>query len=82
MKVKGIKKELFMKTIQKHLFSSIGGRYSVDKTIVVNDSLVKHVLNSFENVIFPESWTFTGVGQSNTYLMDTLLPWISQLHMN
>jgi hypothetical protein len=37
------------------LFSSFGGRYSAENTIVVDDSLVKHVLNPFENVILPKS---------------------------
>jgi hypothetical protein len=35
MKVKGTKKELFLKTIQKHLFSGFDGRYSAENTIVV-----------------------------------------------
>jgi hypothetical protein len=82
MKMKGTKKELFLKTIQKHLFSGFGGRYSTENTIVVDDSPVKQVLNPFENVILPESWTFAGVGESDTYLMDMLLPWILQLYMN
>ena len=55
MKVKWTKKELLLKTIQKHLFSSFGGRYFVKNTIVVDDSLVKYILNPFENVIIPES---------------------------
>jgi hypothetical protein len=58
MKMKGTKKELFLKTIQKHLFFGFGGRYSTKNTIVVDDSLVKHVMNPSENVILPESWTF------------------------
>jgi hypothetical protein len=82
MKVKGTKKEVFMKTIQKYLFSSFRGRYSAENTIIVNDSPMKHVLNPSENVILPESWTFAGAGQSDTYLMDTLLPWVLQLHVN
>ena len=45
MKVKGTKKDLFLKIVQKHLFSSFGGRYSAKNTIVVDNSLVKHVLN-------------------------------------
>ena len=55
MKLKETKKELFLKTFQKHLFSSFGGRYSADNTIVVDDSLVKHILNPPENVILLES---------------------------
>jgi hypothetical protein len=74
MKVKGTKKDLFLKTVQKHLFSSFEGRYSIENTIVVDDSPVKHVLNPPENVILPEIWTFIGASQSDTYLMDTLLP--------
>jgi hypothetical protein len=50
--------------------------------VVVDDSLVKHVLNPIENVILPESWSFEGGSQSDTYFMDTLLPWILQLHQN
>jgi hypothetical protein len=81
MKVKGTMKDLFLKSVQKHLFSSFGGRYSAKNTIVVDDSPVKHVLNPSENIILPETWTFAGAGQSDTYLMDTLLPWVLQLHM-
>ena len=45
MKVKETKNELFLKTIQKHLFSNFTGRYSIENTIIVDDSPVKHVLN-------------------------------------
>jgi hypothetical protein len=82
MKVKGTKKDLFLKSVQKHLFSNFGGRYSTNNTIVVDDSPVKHLLNPSNNMILLETWTFAGVGQSDTYLMDTLLPWVLQLHMN
>ena len=82
MKVKGTKKNLILKTLQKHLFSSFGSRYSADNTIVVDDSLVKHVLNPSENIILPKTWAFARVGQADTYLMDTLLPWVLQLHRN
>ena len=55
MKVKGTKKYLFLKMLQKHLFSRFKGRYSTDNTIIVDDSLVKHVLNFPENIILPET---------------------------
>ena len=55
MKVKGTKKDLFLKTLQKHLFFSFGGRYSTDNTINVDDSLVKQVLNPSENIILLET---------------------------
>ena len=82
MKVKGTDKDLFLKTIQNHLFSSFGDRYSVDNTIVVDDSPIKHILNPSENIILPETWMFAGAGQVDIYLMDTLLPWVLQLHLN
>ena len=82
MKVKGTKKDLFLKTLQKHLFSSFGGRYAAHNTIVVDDSPVKHVLNLLENIILPETWTFVETRQSDTYFMDMLPPWILQLHVN
>jgi hypothetical protein len=80
--VKGTEKPLFLKNIQKCLFHDFNGRYSVDNTIIVDDSPIKHVLNPSENIILPEPWTFASTGQSNTYLMDTLLPWVLQLHVN
>ena len=57
-------------------------RYFIENTIVVDDSPVKHVLNPLENIILPESWTFASASQSDTYLMDTLLPWVLQLYVN
>jgi hypothetical protein len=51
MKVKRTKKELFLKTIQKHLFSDFDSSYSAKNTIVVDDSLVKYELNPSKNVI-------------------------------
>jgi hypothetical protein len=74
LKVKGTNKPLFLKNIRKHLFFGFDGRYSEDNTKIVDDSLIKHVLNPSENVILLEPWAFAGAGQSNTYLMDMLLP--------
>ena len=55
MKMKRTKKELFLKTIQKHLFFDFDGSYSAKNTIVVDDSLMKHILNPSKNVILLES---------------------------
>ena len=55
MKMKGTKKDLFLKMLQKYLLSRFGGRYSTNNTIVVNNSPVKHVLNPSENIILPET---------------------------
>ena len=60
IKVKGTKKDLFLKTLRKHLFSTFEGRYSADNTIVVDNSPVKHRLNLSENIILPETWVFVG----------------------
>jgi hypothetical protein len=75
IKIKGTNKQLFSKYIWKHLFFGFDGRYSIDNTIMVDDSLVKHISNPIENVILLEPWTFAGAGQLDTYLMDTLLLW-------
>jgi hypothetical protein len=80
LKVKGIGKPVFLKVIWKELFFGFNGRYAEDNTIVVDDSPLKHMLNPSKNVILPETWIFVGAGQEDTYLMDTLLPWILQLH--
>jgi hypothetical protein len=50
--------------------------------VIVDDSPSKHVLNPFENVIIPETRRVAGTSQVDTYLMDTLLPWILKLNMN
>ena len=82
MKVKGTKKDLFLKMLQKYLFSTFEVRYSVDNAIVVDDSPMKHVLNRLENIILLETWAYAGVGQADINLMDTLLSWVLQLHVN
>jgi hypothetical protein len=82
LKIKGIDKPVFLKVIWRHLFFDFNGLYAKNNTVIVDDSPRKHVLNSLQNVILPKTWTFAGVGQANRYLMDTLLPWILQLHMN
>jgi hypothetical protein len=53
MKVKGTNKQLFLKSILKHLFFGFNGRYSTENIVIVDDSPVRHVLNPIENVILP-----------------------------
>jgi hypothetical protein len=65
---------MFLKVIRKTLFFGFNGRYVEDNTVVVDDSPSKHMLNPSESVILPETWTFAGASQADTYLMDTLLP--------
>jgi hypothetical protein len=82
LKVKFTYKPVFLKVLRKELFFGFNGRYAEDNTIIVDGSPPKHVLNPSENVILPEAWTFAGASQVDTFLMDTLLPWILQLHIN
>jgi hypothetical protein len=82
LKVQRTNKQIFLKVIWKHLFFGFNGRYSKYNTKIVDDSPPKHLLNSIEIVILPKTWTFVDVVQANTYVMDTLLSWIIQLHMN
>ena len=80
MKVKGTHKDIFLKTLSKGLFAKFYGKFRKKNTIIIDDSLVKHILNDSENVLFPVSWSSDGAGQNDTFLMDKLLPWLRQLH--
>ena len=80
MKVKGTHKDIFLKTLSKGLFTKFNGKFRKKNTIIIDDNLVKHILNDSENVLFPVSWSSDGAGQNDTFLMDKLLPWLRQLH--
>ena len=80
MKVKGTHKDIFLKTLSKGLFTKFNGKFRMNNTIIIDDSPVKHILNDLENVLFPMSWSHDGAGQNDTFLIDTLLPWLQQLH--
>ena len=41
---------------------------------------MKHILNDLENVLLPISWSHDGAGQSDTFLIHTLLPCLQELH--
>ena len=80
MKVKGTHKDIFLKTLRKGLFTKFTRKFRKKNTIIIDDSLVKHILNNSENVLFSVSWSSDRVGQNDTFLMDMLLPWLRQLH--
>lgn len=80
LKVKGTQKDVFLKTLSKHLFPSFGGHYSGFNTLVVDDSPLKHILNNPGNVILPDSWSNDSRGQSDTFLIGTLLPYLRHIH--
>ena len=76
MKVKGTYKDIFLKTLSKDLFTKFNGKFKKNNTIIIDDSLVKHILNDSKNVLFPVSWLHDEAGQNDTFVIDTLLPWL------
>ena len=69
-----------MKTLSKGLFCRFNGKFTKGNTIIINDNPVKHILNDSENVLLPVSWSHDGAGPSDTFLMDTLLPCLQNVH--
>ena len=76
MKVRGIYKDIFLKTLSKGLFTKFNGKFRKNNTIIIDDCLVKHILNDLENVLFLVLWSHDGASQNNTFLINTLLPWL------
>ena len=80
MKVKGTHKDIFLKTLSKRLFGRFGGKFTKENTLVIDDCPVKHILNDSKNVLLPISWLHDRADQSDTFLIDTLLPCLQELH--
>ena len=55
MKVKGTHKDIFLKMLSKCLFHRFNGKFTKDNTIIIDDNLVKHILNDSKNVLLPIS---------------------------
>jgi len=70
----GTSKELFLKNLNT-LFKGSWGNFTSENTIIVDNSPSKHIMNNSENVILPDTWSNRGIGQKDTFLLDTLLPW-------
>ena len=66
--------------MSKGLFTKFNGKFRKNNTIIIDDSPMKHILNDSENVLYPVSWLHDGAGQNDTFLIDTLLPWLQQLY--
>ena len=79
MKVNGTYKD-FLKTVSKSLFMKFNGKFRKNNKIIINNSPVKHILNKSQNVLFPVLWLHDGAGQNDIFLINTLLPWLRQLH--
>ena len=81
MKEHGTQKDIFLKTLAKHLFDCYDGFYTADNTLIIDDSPIKHMLNSKENVLLLPSWSYGDVGAGNdSVLTDKLLPYLLDLH--
>ena len=44
-------KDIFLKILIKDLFSKLNGKFTKKNMIIINDSLVKHILNDLKNVL-------------------------------
>ena len=55
MKVKGMHKDIFLKTLSKGLFCRFNGKFTKENTIIIDDSPVKRILNAPENVLLAVS---------------------------
>ena len=80
MKVKGTHKDIFLKTLSKGLLCRFNGKFTKENTVIIDDSPLKHILNTPENVLLPASWLHDGAGPSDTFLMDTLLLCLENMH--
>ncbi|CAA9589412.1 hypothetical protein AVDCRST_MAG81-4655 [uncultured Synechococcales cyanobacterium] len=80
LKVKGTEKDVFLKTLSTGLFSQYRGSFTMENTIIVDDSAYKHVLNNPENVLLADSWSPNGDSANDTFLLGVLLPWLQRLH--
>jgi len=80
LKVKGTRKDLFLKPLEK-LFQLLASKFSIKNTIIVDNSLEKHVFNEPANVVLPHPWSEGVKGKGDRFLVDELLPWIRRLHL-
>jgi len=80
LKVKGTQKDVFLKTLARKLFPYFGGHYTGLNTLVVDDSPLKHILNDARNVLLPDSWSNNYRGQSDSFLIEILLPYLRHIH--
>jgi NLI interacting factor-like phosphatase len=79
-RVRRMDKDLFLKPLDK-LFQLENSVFSLNNTIIVDDSLAKHITNFLRNVILFETWSYQGDRASDGILIDHLLPWIQRLHL-
>ena len=66
--------------LSKGLFGRFNGKFTKENTLVIDDSLVKHILNDSENVLLLVSWLHDGASQWDIFLINTLLPCLQEVH--
>jgi len=74
-------KDLFLKPLDK-LFGLENLIFSIENTIIVNDSPLKHVMNFSRSVLLVETWLYQRNGAIDKTLIDDLLLWIQCLHLS
>ena len=70
-------KKIFLKTLGNALFGKIYGNYTIDNTILIDNSPEKSILNYIGNVVFLDSWT---VDENDSYLNSELQPCLRTLN--
>lgn len=80
LKVENTEKEVFLKSLERNLFTQRDGSFTKENTIIIDDSPYKHVVNDPENVLLLDSWSYQDNGRDDSYLLDVLLPWLRRLH--
>ena len=81
LKMKDTDKDVFLKILSTGLFTKPSIVFTKDNTVVVDDSPYKHVLNSPENLVLADTWSYEGDGGSDTFFLNVLLPWLQRLYL-
>ena len=69
-------KKIFLKTLGNALFGKEDGKYTVDNSVLIDDSPEKSILNYTGNAVFLDFWT---TDENDSYLYLELQPWLQTL---
>ena len=75
VKVKDTYKDIFLKTLNKSFLIGFRSKFTKNM-IIIDDSLVKHILNNSEKVLLLVSRSRNKASPSNTFMIITLLLWL------
>ena len=74
-------KNIFLKTMNSHLFLEEASRYKENNSVLIDDSPEKSILNNTGNVVFLKSWKHTIKNcSSNNYLCTELALLLERLY--